>query len=53
MGHFRVQLLFVSVSKRVLVLNYCKGDGFDLHKNTQLTRTRFETEACSNSEMGY
>ena len=30
------ELLFVSVSKWVLVLNYCKGNEFDLHKNTQL-----------------
>ena len=30
------ELLFVSVSKRVLVLNYCKENEFDLHKNTQL-----------------
>ena len=30
------ELLFVSVSKLVLVLNYCKGNEFDLHKNTQL-----------------
>ena len=30
------KLLFVSVSKRVLVLNYCKGNEFDSHKNTQL-----------------
>ena len=30
------ELLFVSVSKRVLVLNYCKGKEFDLQKNTQL-----------------
>ena len=29
-------LLFVSVSKRVLLLNYCKGNEFDFHKNTQL-----------------
>ena len=28
--------MFVSVSKWVLVLNYCKGNVFDLHKNTQL-----------------
>ena len=27
-------LLFVSVSKWGLVLNYCKENGFDLHKNT-------------------
>ena len=30
------ELMFVSVSKWVLVLNYCKGNEFDLHKNTQL-----------------
>ena len=30
------ELLFVSVSKWVLVLNYWKGNQFDLHKNTQL-----------------
>ena len=30
------ELLFVSVSKWVLVPNYCKGNEFDLHKNTQL-----------------
>ena len=30
------ELLFVSVSKWVLVLNYCKGNEFHLHKNTQL-----------------
>ena len=30
------ELLFVSVSKWVLVLNYCKGNEFDLHKNMQL-----------------
>ena len=30
------ELLFVSVSKWVLVLNYCEGNEFDLHKNTQL-----------------
>ena len=30
------ELLFVLVSKWVLVLNYCKGNEFDLHKNTQL-----------------
>ena len=27
------ELLFVSVSKRVLVLNYCEGNEFDLHNN--------------------
>ena len=30
------ELLFVSVLKRVLVLNYWKGNEFVLHKNTQL-----------------
>ena len=40
------------------MLNYFKGNEFDLHKNSLpfawlCTRTRFETEACSNSEMGY
>ena len=30
------ELLFVSVSKWVLVLNYWKGNELDLHKNTQL-----------------
>ena len=37
------------------MLNYSKGNEFDLHKNTQwlCTRTRFETEAYSHSEMGY
>ena len=30
------ELMFVSVSKWVLVLNYRKGNEFDLHKNTQL-----------------
>ena len=30
------ELLLVSVSKWVLVLNYWKGNEFDLHKNTQL-----------------
>ena len=34
MGHS--ELLLVAVSKWVLVLNYCKGNKFDLHKNTQL-----------------
>ena len=29
-------MLFSSVSKWVLVLNYCKGNEFDLHTNTQL-----------------
>ena len=35
---------------------YYKGNEFDLHKNTQsftFEWTRFETETCSNSEMGY
>ena len=56
MGHLRVAVcLGFEMS-----LNYCKGNEFDLHKNTQplpfewlCTRTRFEAEACSNSEMGY
>ena len=30
------ELLLVSVSKWVLLLNYCKGNEYDLHKNTQL-----------------
>ena len=30
------ELLFVSVLKWVLALNYCEGNEFDLHKNTQL-----------------
>ena len=30
------ELLFVSVSKWVLVLNYWKGNEFDLRKNTEL-----------------
>lgn len=53
------ELLFVMVSKWGLVLNHCKGNKSDLHKNTHFNysnvhrRTHFETEACSNSEMGY
>ena len=41
------------------MLNHCKGNKSDLHKNTHFNyrnvhrRTHFETEACSNSEMGY
>ena len=40
------------------MLNYCEGNEFDLHNNTQLIFrlngcARFETEACSNSKMGY
>ena len=42
------------------MLNHCKGNESDLHKNTHFNystvvhcRTHFETEACSNSEMGY
>ena len=30
------ELLFVSASNRVLVLNFCKGNEIDLHENTQL-----------------
>ena len=52
------ELLFVTVSKGGLVLNHCKGNESDLHKNAQLSyscarQDCFETEACSISEMGY
>ena len=53
--------MFFSGWKWVLVLNHSIDNEFDLHENTQLvsiwvvqcTRTRFETKANSNSEMGY
>ena len=48
--------MIVSGSKRVLVLDYSNDNVFDLQENTSLRlcpRTRFETEANSNSEMGY
>ena len=49
MDHFRV-----AVSR--LVLNYCKGNEFDLHKNTQLICAPGLAlklhKACSNTKRG-
>ena len=60
MGHFRVTVcLGFEVNLDAPLLHYCKGNEFDLHNNMQLisiwmfVHQGFETEACSNSEMGY
>ena len=52
------ELLFVSVSRQVLVLTCCKGNKFDSHKNTQLISIRMVVHqdslwnyCCSKSEM--
>ena len=51
MGHFRVAVcLGFEVS---LVLNYCKGNEFDMHKNTQLISIGMVVHQDSLSEMGY
>ena len=49
------ELLFASGSRRALVLNHSNDNEFDLHENPFEwldTRTHFELEENSNSEMG-
>ena len=56
----QLEFLLSSNWKWVLVLNHLNDNEFDLHENTSFisiwmvcTRTRFETEVNSTSEMGY